>query len=55
MKVINDCAERVIKLATDFNSALTYDEAQRQLVFQIVEYHRKCVSQPIKKSYEADF
>ena len=51
LKVINDCAERAVKLATDFNNALTYDETQHQLVFQIVEYHRKHVTQPLKKSY----
>lgn len=54
LKVINDSAESAVKLATDFNSALTYDETQRQLVFQIVEYHRKLVSQPIKKFYKSD-
>ena len=51
LKVINDCAERAVKLATDFNNALTHDETQRQLVFQIVEYHRKHMTQPLKRSY----
>src|SRR2546425_162691 len=54
MKVINDCAERAVKLATDFNNALTNDEAQRQLVFQIVEYHRQLMTIPLKKNYRAD-
>jgi hypothetical protein len=54
LKVINDCAERVVKLATDFNNALTFDETQRQLVFQIVKYHHKHVTQPQKNSYKTD-
>ena len=41
--VVNDCAERAVKLATDFNLALTNDEEQRQLLFQVIEYHRKLV------------
>jgi len=33
----NDCAECTIKLATDFNLALTHDKEQCQLTFQVVE------------------
>ena len=54
LKVINDCAERAVKLATDFNNAFTHDETQRQLVFQIVEFHRKQMTQPLKKNYKTD-
>ena len=36
LHVVNDCAEHVIKLATDFNLALTQDEEQRQLIFQVI-------------------
>ena len=54
MKVINDCAERAVKLATDFNNALTNDETQRQLLFQIVEYHHHRMTIPLKKNYRAD-
>ena len=32
LRVNNDCAERAVKLATDFNSIRTHDESQRQLV-----------------------
>lgn len=53
--VVNDCAERAVKLATDFNTALTHDESQRQLIFQIVEYHRKQLIEPLKKNYSADY
>lgn len=51
LRVVNDCAERAVKLATDFNQALTRDEEQRQLLFQVVEYHRNKVTEPLKKNY----
>jgi len=51
LKVINDCAVRAVKLATDFNNVFTYDETQRQLVFQIVKHHRKLMAQPLKRNY----
>jgi hypothetical protein len=50
LRVVNDCAERAVKLATDFSQTLTHDETQRQLVFQIVEFHRQTVSVPLKKT-----
>ena len=40
LKVVNDSAERAIKLATDFNEVLTKNDEQRQLLYQVVEYHR---------------
>ena len=54
LRVINDCAERAVKLATDFNNILTHDESERQLVFQIVEHHRQLMTLPLKKNYKAD-
>ena len=51
LKVINDCAERAVKLASDCNNTLTHNEEQHQLVLQIVEYHRQHVTEPLKKSY----
>ena len=41
IKFVNGCAERAVKLATDFNEVLTKDEKQRQLLHQIIEHHRK--------------
>ena len=41
MKVVNDCAEQAVKLATDFNEVLTKNDNQHQLLYQVVEYHRK--------------
>jgi hypothetical protein len=54
MKVVNDCAERAVKLATDFSVSLTHDETQRQLIFQVVEYHRKRMSLPQKRNYKSE-
>ena len=54
VRVVNDCAERAVKLATDFNTALTQDEGQRQVIFQIVEFHRQTVMAPLKKLFKTD-
>jgi len=49
--VANDCAERAIKLATDFNLALTHDKEQRELTFQVVENHGPNMALPLKKLF----
>lgn len=41
IKVINDIAERAVKLMTDYNGLLTNDEEQRQYVLRCVQDHRK--------------
>ena len=41
LKVVNDVAERGVKLATDFNNALTKDEEQKQFLLQAVAVHRR--------------
>jgi hypothetical protein len=41
LKVVNDCAERGIALASSFNSSLTKSEEEKQYLLQIVEQHRK--------------
>lgn len=41
LSVVNDPAERAVKLITDFNRALTYDENDKQYLLQIVEYYRQ--------------
>lgn len=51
IKVVNDCAERAVKLATDYNTILTHDEDQRQLIFQVVEHHRQLFKLPHKKNF----
>ena len=51
LKVVNDCAERSVKLATDFNEVLTKNDEQRQLLYQVVEYHRKLLPTSATKSH----
>lgn len=41
LKVGNDCAEHAVKLASDFNEALTKNDKQCQLLYHVVEHHRK--------------
>ena len=40
MRVVNDAAERGVKLVTDCSQILTKDEQQLQLLLQVVEEHR---------------
>jgi len=40
LKVVNDTAERAVKLVTDYTKTLTTDELQLQLLLQVVEEHR---------------
>ena len=40
-KVVNDMAERAVKLITDFAGTITKDEIQRQYLLQTVEKHRR--------------
>ena len=37
VKVINDCAERGVKLATDYSKSLTKDSQERSKIYQVVE------------------
>lgn len=41
LNVVNDVAERGVKLIQDFNGLLTVDEEQKQFLLQCVEDHRK--------------
>ena len=43
LKVVNDPAERAIKLITDYAVALTNNEEEKQCLLQVVESHRKLV------------
>jgi len=43
LRVVNDTAERGVKLFEDFNTLLTKDEQEKQFVLQIVEANRKAV------------
>lgn len=41
LKVVNDLAERGVKLISDYNDLLTTDEDQKQYVLQVVSECRK--------------
>ena len=41
LKVTNDCAERGIKLITEYAKSLTKDSEDRENLLQVVELHRK--------------
>lgn len=41
LQVVNDVAERAVKLATDFNGRMTKDAQQEEFLLQVIEYHRQ--------------
>ena len=50
LKVVNDYAERAVRLATDFSEVLTKSDEQRQLLYQVIEHHRKLLpTSPTKR------
>lgn len=51
LKVVNDIAERGVKLFEEFNKLLTNDEEEKQLLLQVVEANRKWV--PTKTTKQA--
>lgn len=42
--VINDVAERGVKLIEDYNNKITKDESQKQYLLQVVSGHCKKIS-----------
>ena len=44
LKVTNDCAERNIKLITEYSGNMVKDRDQRASLLQSVEHHRKQLS-----------
>ena len=38
---VNDCAERGVKLATDYSKSLTKDSQERSRIYQVVEAERR--------------
>ena len=46
MRVVNDTAERGVKLFEEYNSLLTNDEEEKQFILQVVEANRKAA--PLK-------
>lgn len=41
LRVVNDVAERGIKLITEYNNVLSKDELQQQYILQVVNQYRK--------------
>jgi len=41
LKVVNDTAERGVKLIQDYNTMLTKDEEQKQFLLQVIQEHRR--------------
>ena len=52
LKVVNDTAERGIKLISDYATSITNDEEEKQFLLQIVENHRKQVPNITKSNLE---
>ena len=50
MKVTNDCAERGVKLATDYSKSLTKDSQERSKIYQVVEADRRAKPDAKKSS-----
>ena len=51
LHVVNDTAERGVKLFEDFNKLLTYNEEEKQFLLQVVEANRQSVpTQTTKQS-----
>jgi hypothetical protein len=41
LKVVNDIAERGVKMMSDFANVITTDKMQREHLLQAVEHHRQ--------------
>lgn len=54
LKVVNDIAERGVKLFEEFNKLLTNDEEEKQLLLQAVEANRKWVPTQTTKQAVVD-
>lgn len=56
LKVVNDTAERAVKLVEDYHGLITKDESQMAYVMQCVHEHRKlypnCTKITLNKNYE---
>jgi len=48
--VVNDTAERAVKLFEEFNTLLTNDEEEKQFLLQVVEANRKVVTTEATKT-----
>lgn len=55
LRVVNDTAERAVKLIEDYNNILTRKEDQKQFILQILEEHRKNVPDSNKSTVLQDY
>lgn len=55
LRVVNDAAERAVKLVQDFHGLITAAEEQKQFLLRCVEEHRNlfpdCRKNTLKRSY----
>lgn len=49
LKIVNDIAERGVKLVDDYSGSITTDEDQKQCVYHVVEEHRRIVDKVTKE------
>jgi len=54
LRVVNDTAERGVKLFEEYNTLLTKDEEEKQFLLQVVEANRKAVSTDATKKSVTD-
>ena len=50
LKVTNDCAERGVKVATDYSKSLTKDSQERSKIYKVVEEKRRAKSDAKKNT-----
>jgi len=55
LNVVNDTAERAVKLMEDFHGTLTKDDKKSELLLQCIQEHRKlypdCKKETLKKKF----
>ena len=50
LKIVNDIAERGVKLVSDYSGSITTDEEQKQALYQVVEQHRRKLPNNVTKA-----
>ncbi|XP_053946971.1 uncharacterized protein LOC128855809 [Anastrepha ludens] len=55
INVVNDTAERGVKLMEEFNNSFTKNENQKQFVLQVVEKYRKTYPKHTREAMSVDF
>lgn len=55
INVVNDTAERAVKLMQDYNPMLTKDEEQKQYILQVVKNYQKQFPMSTKEILSQNF